>query len=919
MLRELPRFDSFMRALNAVPGTPLLAILISSVWIAFALSAALSPDDALTERLQHERTVLREISDLRNTVATLYVECSAVSKSHTAVRTNHLLGRLQTQQALYVAQHVRWSRTPLPASISNQLLHPLHADMIEFMGTAVGEWGPALRSGDVEVLRQSTAHLHTAFERLQASLNLTTQALSSALESDEQAYQSSLQQAYSVLAVCSGLILLGLMFHLWLAGRSAEERFDQSRRSPGDAAYARQALRLADAGTWRLDFREAPAMRYLSERGLEISGAQATPPNNRLTASAWEAAVRAAEDPTSGDLALLAIDQTISGERSGFDVTYAFQRPSDKRVVWLRDVAEMVRDPRGKPLDLFGITIDVTRNKHDEAELLNAKLTAESATQMKSDFMANMSHEIRTPLNAIIGLSYLALNAIKDPQQKDQLEKIHRSGEHLLTIINDILDFSKIEAGMLTLEQQPFALADVLQKVVALLGVKADSKGLELIISVDPQLPPNLIGDSFRLGQVLINYVANAIKFTEHGSIRIAIYPVHEAADVIALRFDVRDTGIGLTEAQMDGLFHSFVQADASTSRRHGGSGLGLAICKNIAHLMHGQVGVESSPGCGANFWFTAQLGKGPASAPSDWPLLSLQGRRALVVDDNEHARLVLQDMLNSLAFEVDAVEGGAAALELVRSEDTAGRPFELVFLDWQMPEMDGLQVAHYIASLGLSQPPQLVMVTAYGRDEIAKAAAAGGIRAVLTKPITAAQLRDTVHQCLRVAPPALSDQPHQHAVPRPRPRVADDMSQLAGLAGCRILLVEDNEINQEVAFDFLSGAGFVVGIADSGLSAIQRIRDADQHWDLVLMDLHMQGLDGIATTIEIRKWRDAELLPIVALTASVMATDRALCLDAGMQDFLSKPIVPATLWRTLRRWIKTPVPDIHLIEPDLL
>ena len=911
MLREFPRFDAVVRLLNAVPGAPLLAILIASVWAAFALSAALSPDDVLTERLQHERTVLREISDLRNALAGLYVECSALTRSHPPVRINRVLGQLQSQQALYIARHVRWSATPLPPPIADLLLRPLHADAIEFLTTAVAEWGPALRTGDTEALRQSMGHLHTTFARLQEDLKRSTDALSSALEKDEQSYQSSLQQAFVVLAISSSTILLALSVHLWRAGRSADDRLDQARRSPGDAAYARQALRLADAGTWRLDFRNSPATRYLSQRTLELTGANLPPTDNGIAVAAWEDAVRNAEDPESADHALQSVAETISGTRSGFDTTFAFRRPLDGRIVWLREVAEMVCDPRGKPLDLFGITIDVTRSKQNEAELLNAKLMAESATRMKSDFMANMSHEIRTPLNAIIGLSYLALNAAQDLRQQDHLEKIHQSGEHLLAIINDILDFSKIEAGMLALEQHPFSLADVLQKVVALLGSKADKKGLELIISVDPTLPVNLIGDGLRLGQVLLNYVNNAIKFTERGSIRIAVYPVHESCDTLQLRFDVRDTGIGLSEAQMDGLFHSFVQVDTSTTRRHGGSGLGLAICKNMAHLMHGQVGVDSSPGCGANFWFTAQLGKGPVPAPSDWPLPDLRGRRVLVVDDNEHARLVLVDMLNGLQFDVEAVDRGAAALDVVRSEHAAGRPYELLFLDWQMPEMDGLQVAHFIASMALKPPPHLIMVTAYGRAEVAKAAAAGGIQEVLTKPITAAQLSETVYRCLR------QHDRQQPVVPSARSSQEVDWSpQLETLAGCRILLVEDNEINQEVAFDFLSGAGFVVGIADSGLSAIQRVREANQHWDLVLMDLHMQGMDGISTTVEIRKWMRAEELPIVALTASVLSADRTRCLEAGMQDFLSKPIIPATLWQTLLQWIKPPSPAQHPANP---
>ena len=702
-----------------------------------------------------------------------------------------------------------------------------------------------------------------------------------------------------VWAGATPLMLAGAIALGWtgavVAGRKTGNAND-AERSNSESFYATQALELANAGTWRIKYREDPDHVFLSTRTLEISGRAPLPPDNRYHTQVWRNAVIAAGDAPSAELALNALQRAVDGKLDRYDVVYAFKRPDNGKIVWLRDVAELIRDKHGRLTDLFGIMLDVTDAKRSESEILHAKLIAESATQMKSDFLANMSHEIRTPMNAIIGLSHLALKTGLSPHQRDYVKKIQSSGQHLLGIINDILDFSKIEAGKLTVEETNFDLSKVLENVVNLVGEKTLSKDIELIVNVNETVPDALRGDPLRLGQILINYVNNAIKFTDKGEVTVAVYPLDQTDEEVTLRFDVRDSGIGLTQEQMGRLFQSFAQADASTTRKHGGTGLGLAISKSLAELMRGEVGVESEYGKGSNFWFTVRLKKGPQRQRELIPQPDLRGRRVLVVDDNEHARLVMLDMLNDMTFMVDAVDGGASAFAALQTEDANGQPYEIVFLDWQMPDMDGIELARRIGAMPLKHRPRMVMVTAFGRQELLKIAQDAGIDDVLIKPVNPSTLFDAAVRSIR-------------GEPLPDAADIDSLSKyreaLGRIAGARILLVEDNVINQQVAWEMLTDAGFNVDIADDGRIALEKITTASQPWDLVLMDMQMPVMDGVAATIEIRKTLSAAQLGIVAMTASAMRQDQEQCIAAGMQDFVSKPINPDELWRALIKWIR--------------
>jgi two-component system, sensor histidine kinase and response regulator len=541
---------------------------------------------------------------------------------------------------------------------------------------------------------------------------------------------------------------------------------------------------------------------------------------------------------------------------------------------------------------------DITEQRRQQEEIRLARDVAEEATRMKSDFLANMSHEIRTPMNAIIGLSHLVLKTGLAPRQRDYIEKVQASGQHLLGIINDILDFSKVEAGKLDVESENFELEQLLDHTASLVSERCNAKGLELVLEVAPDVPPRLVGDSLRLGQILLNYANNAVKFTHKGEVVISVRASRRTAHDVVLLFRVSDTGIGLTAEQRGRLFQSFTQGDASTTRKFGGTGLGLAICKRLAGLMGGEVGVESDYGKGSTFWFSARLGIGEASGRELLPKPDLRGRHVLVVDDNEHARLAIAAMLRTMSFTTEEQAGGAAAVEAVRRAAEEGRPFDIVYLDWRMPGMDGIEAAQRIRALGLASPPLLMLVTAYGRDEMHREAQDNGIANVLVKPVSPSLLLDATVSALGQT---------RGPVARAEAPGVDPTS--AAVRGARILLVEDNDTNQQVARELLEDAGLRVDVAENGEVGLAMLERAE--YDLVFMDMQMPVMDGLEATRALRRVERFASLPVVAMTANAMEEDRRRCLESGMNDFLVKPIDPQELLTVVLRWVRQRPPAV--------
>ncbi len=595
-------------------------------------------------------------------------------------------------------------------------------------------------------------------------------------------------------------------------------------------------------------------------------------------------------------------------------------RDSDA-VIWVQLSAVLI-EWEGRPATLSFMT-DITERRHLEEslkhsmaerirletlqiqnELKEAELArrhAEDTTKAKSMFLANMSHEIRTPMNAIIGMAHLALRTELDAKQRDYVEKIRGAGISLLGIINDILDFSKIEAGKLDMERTSFNLDDVLGNVATVTGARAHEKRLEYLFQFPLDVPRGLVGDPLRLGQVLINLINNAVKFTEHGEIFVACRRLDVSADKIQLQFVVRDTGIGMSGEQTARLFRAFSQADESTTRKYGGTGLGLSISKRLVELMGGTIWLESEPGVGTTIRFTAWFGLAEALERRRVVPAVLNGMRVLVVDDNPNARAVLAENLTALPLRVDLAAGAGKALDLIRAAD-GEQPYAVVFTDLDMPDMDGIDLIVAVkCDDTLDAAPRMVLLSAHGREEARYRIEQAPADGFLMKPVNASTLIDTLAELF---------------APRARMALAGGSEATPCFRDLAILLVEDNEINQQIAIELMQLAGVKVDLAGNGRIALDKLLAAGpQHYGMVFMDVQMPEMDGHEATRRLRADGRFQSLPVVAMTAHALVEERERCFAAGMNDHLAKPINPAELYRAISRWCPQHVMPAETIE----
>ena len=564
---------------------------------------------------------------------------------------------------------------------------------------------------------------------------------------------------------------------------------------------------------------------------------------------------------------------------------------------WFSFIASSLTDGDGKIVGAIETLQDVTDRKRAETALLEAKNLAETAAQAKGTFLANMSHEIRTPMNAILGLARILMKTAANEQQRDYLQRIVDAGGLLLGLLNDVLDLSKIEAGRMSIEHIAFCLDEVLDTASSMVLHRLQEKQIELHVSVAPDVPANLLGDPLRLSQILVNLLSNAAKFTERGSIAVSVRSERRTSDTVMLHIDVQDTGIGLTGEQLGKLFGAFSQADESTTRRYGGTGLGLAICKKLCAAMGGEIGVSSEAGRGSTFSFSVNLGfvDAPPDSQSTLPA-ALAGASALVVDDHPLAQTVIAELLRNLGLSVDVAASGEQALAML----AGNKVYNLLFTDWRMPDMDGLALLQRMREqLPATAQPKSILLSAADPQEVMAATQRTAVDGVLHKPLARARLVRLLAGLYGVTQPPATEE-----------------SAAPVFSGKRVVLADDVPTNQLIALESLTEFGLLVDTADNGLQVLE-LMNSGQHYDAILMDVQMPEMDGLEATRQLRADPRHATLPIIALTAHALSEEQDRCLQAGMNDFLSKPFTPQALRRSLARWLTPTLPMLAEAFPE--
>jgi two-component system, sensor histidine kinase and response regulator len=679
-----------------------------------------------------------------------------------------------------------------------------------------------------------------------------------------------------------------------------EERTAQLQSTVEDLreskARTELVLEAASDGIWEWDIRTNE--EYWNESHFELLGLlpdQVTP-NFDLTLSLVH----------PEDRARLMENLNNSLERGGeYYQELRMRHASGKYRVYAHR-AKVRRDENGAPVRLAGTVTDITEQKEYEQNLHNARITAEEASRAKSEFLANMSHEIRTPMNGVIGMTGLLLDTDLNSEQHEYAETVRISGENLLTIINDILDFSKIEAGKLELEMMDFDLQRVVEETVDLLAEQARNKGLELATLIEQSVPIGLRGDPGRIRQILVNILSNAVKFTEEGEVVLRTSLAEESSKKAIIRFEVRDTGIGMTEEQRSRLFDNFSQADASTTRRFGGTGLGLAISKQLVEMMGGEIGVKSELGRGSTFFFTVILEK-QAEEPtqrSSSRREDLANLRVLVVDDNETNRKIVHEHVISWGMKNGMAGDGQSALKLLREVAQSGEPYDLAILDLDMPGMDGMELASRIKAEPSIASTHLILLTSMGLRGEAEQARSVGFSAYLTKPVRQSRLLDTIAVVMGAEPGEGETKTRYEGAPIVTRHSLEEAKAhgRSRVWRAHVLVAEDNAVNQKVAVRMLERLGYRADVAANGLEAIEALSRIP--YAAVLMDVQMPEMDGYEATAKIRRREgDSRHTPIIAMTANAMQGDREKALEAGMDDYIPKPVNPDKLKAVLERW----------------